>query len=114
MFLKIKECWKFKESIQETKVLKKLIKKIKEINSRLIGLSKGSRNLRKLNRNQEKNAKELGKLQEILNFKVENWEFLYGCVCWVMGRLNLEGIRLLWEDDEIIRKRRFVEKFSVA
>lgn len=45
MFLEIKECWKFKENIQDTKSLKKLIKKIKikETNLRMNGLSKGSK-----------------------------------------------------------------------
>lgn len=54
------------------------------------------------------------KLQETLDFRVGNWGFLYGYVCWVMRRLNLEGIRFLWEDDGVIRKWRFAGKFSVA
>lgn len=44
----LKECWKFKESIQETKSLKKLIKKIKETNLRMNELSKGSKKSKKI------------------------------------------------------------------
>lgn len=57
---------------------------------------------------------ELRKLQETLDFRVGNWGFLYGYVCWVMRRLNLKWIRFLWEDDWVIRKIRFAGKFSVA